>query len=43
LQDLPNVVETPHVAASSQESTVDLHLQAAEICLDLLRAAGRLA
>ena len=32
----------PHIAASSQEATVDLHLQAAEISLDLLRAAGRL-
>jgi D-3-phosphoglycerate dehydrogenase len=42
LMDLPNVVQTPHVAATSQESVVDLHLQAAEGCLELLRAAGRL-
>lgn len=42
LSGLPNVLDTPHVAASSQEAVVDLHLQAAEICLDLLRAAGRL-
>jgi len=38
----PNLVQTPHVAASSREAVVDLHLQAAEICLGLLRAAGRL-
>lgn len=40
--ELENVLETPHVAANSQEAVVDLHLQAAEISLDLLRAAGRL-
>jgi len=41
--ELMNVVQTPHIAASSQEAAVDLHLQAAEISLDLLRAAGRLS
>ncbi len=39
---LSNVIQTPHVAANSQEAVIDLHLQAAEISLDLLRSAGRL-
>jgi D-3-phosphoglycerate dehydrogenase len=43
LAGLPNVIETPHIAASSQEAVDDLHAQAAEACADLLRAAGRLA
>ncbi len=42
LAGLSTVLATPHVAASSQEAVEDLHLQAAEICVDLLRAAGRL-
>lgn len=42
LTGLPNVIATPHIAASSQEAVEDLHLQAAEICVELLRAAGRL-
>lgn len=40
---LPNVITTPHIAASSQEAVDDLHLQAAEVCVELLRAAGRLS
>ncbi len=42
LAGLPNVIATPHIAASSQEAVDDLHQQAAEICVELLRAAGRL-
>lgn len=42
LSGLPNVIRTPHIAASSQEAVDDLHQQAAEICVELLRAADRL-
>src|SRR4029079_4657207 len=42
LTRLPNVLSTPHIAASSQEAVEDLHEQAAEIAVELLRAAGRL-
>ncbi len=38
----PNVLQTPHIAASSQEAVEDLHRMAAHICVDLLRDAGRL-
>jgi D-3-phosphoglycerate dehydrogenase len=43
ISTLPNVITTPHIAASSQEAVDDLHLQAAEVCVELLRAAGRLS
>jgi D-3-phosphoglycerate dehydrogenase / 2-oxoglutarate reductase len=43
LKDLPNVLQTPHVAGASQESAGDLHRIAAEATLDMLEAAGRLA
>lgn len=39
---LPNVINTPHVAASSQEASEDLHRLAATYVLDLLREAGRI-
>lgn len=42
LTGLANVVQTPHIAASSQEAVLDLHREAAETCLELLRAGGRL-
>ena len=42
LTRLPNVLSTPHIAASSQEAADDLHRMAAEICLEMLRDAGRL-
>jgi len=42
LTGLPNVIITPHIAASSQEAVDDLHRQAAETAVELMRAAGRL-
>jgi len=39
---LPNVIMTPHIAASSQEAAADLHTMAATICVEMLRDAGRL-
>jgi D-3-phosphoglycerate dehydrogenase len=42
LAALPNVIATPHIAASSTEAVQELHRQAAQICLELLRDAGRL-
>jgi D-3-phosphoglycerate dehydrogenase / 2-oxoglutarate reductase len=38
----PAVLQTPHVGGSSQEASADLHRMAAEVCLELLAAAGRL-
>lgn len=42
LTGLPNVLQTPHIAAASQEAGRDLQRMAAEICLELLESAGRL-
>jgi D-3-phosphoglycerate dehydrogenase len=42
LAGLPNVIQTPHVAASSREAADDLHRLAAQYVLDLLEEAGRL-
>jgi phosphoglycerate dehydrogenase-like enzyme len=42
LAGLPNVILTPHVAASSREAIDDLHRLAAGHVLDLLAAAGRI-
>ncbi len=42
LSGLPNVIQTPHVGGLSQEAYLDLHREAAESCLQLLRSAGRL-
>ncbi len=42
LAGVRNVLETPHIGASSQEAVLDLHREAAETCLEMLRAAGRL-
>jgi D-3-phosphoglycerate dehydrogenase len=42
ISDLPNVLLTPHMAATSQESFADLHTKAAEGVLALLAAADRL-
>jgi D-3-phosphoglycerate dehydrogenase / 2-oxoglutarate reductase len=41
ISDLPNVLLTPHMAATSQESFMDLHVKAAEGVLALLAAADR--
>jgi D-3-phosphoglycerate dehydrogenase len=41
LAGLPNVIQTPHVAASSREAAEDLHRLAARYVLDLLEDAGR--
>ena len=42
LAGLPNVIQTPHVAASSREAAEDLHRLAAAYVLDLLEDAGRI-
>jgi D-3-phosphoglycerate dehydrogenase len=42
LAGLPNVIQTPHVAASSREAADDLHRLAAEYVLGLLEDAGRI-
>lgn len=42
LKGLPNVIVTPHVAATSQESRLDLHRMASERALELLAAASLL-
>jgi D-3-phosphoglycerate dehydrogenase / 2-oxoglutarate reductase len=42
LARLPNVIQTPHVAASSREAAEDLHRLAARYVLDLLDDAGRI-
>jgi D-3-phosphoglycerate dehydrogenase len=43
LTGLPNVIQTPHVAASSREAADDLHRLAAEYVLGLLEDAGRIS
>jgi D-3-phosphoglycerate dehydrogenase len=43
LRDLPNVLQTPHVAATSQEAIEDLHRIAAETIVEMLEAAGRIS
>jgi phosphoglycerate dehydrogenase-like enzyme len=40
LSGLPNVLQTPHVAASSRDAAEDLHRLAAVQILDLLESAG---
>lgn len=42
LAGLPNVIQTPHVAASSREAAEDLHRLAAQYVLGLLEDAGRI-
>ncbi|CAN5800869.1 hypothetical protein BH23CHL8_BH23CHL8_30210 [soil metagenome] len=42
LAGLAGVLQTPHVAGSSHEARADLQRMAAEACLELLSAAGRL-
>lgn len=42
LAGLPNVIQTPHIAANSREAAADLHRLAAESVLRLLEAAGRI-
>ena len=42
LGGLPNVIQTPHVAASSREAADDLHRLAAQNVLGLLEDAGRI-
>lgn len=42
LAGLPNVIQTPHVAATSREAAEDLHRLAARYVLDLLEDAGRI-
>ena len=42
LAGLPNVIQTPHIAANSREAADDLHRLAAESVLRLLEAAGRI-
>jgi D-3-phosphoglycerate dehydrogenase len=42
ISNLPNVLLTPHMAATSQESFADLHTKAADGVLGLLAAADRL-
>lgn len=42
ITNLPNVLLTPHMAATSQESFIDLHTKAVDAVLRLLNAADRL-
>lgn len=42
LGDHPNVIQTPHMAAMSDRTRIDVHHLVAESVLDMLRAAGRL-
>ena len=42
LAGLPNVILTPHIAASSREASEDLHRLAAQYVLGLLEDAGRI-
>ena len=42
LAGLPNVIQTPHVAGTSQEAIDDLHHLAARYVLELLETAGRI-
>jgi D-3-phosphoglycerate dehydrogenase len=42
LAGLTNVIQTPHIAASSREAVEDLHRLAAQYVLDLLEDAGRI-
>jgi D-3-phosphoglycerate dehydrogenase len=42
LAGLPNVIQTPHVAASSREAVEDLHRLAAQYVLGLLEDADRI-
>ena len=42
LAGLANVIQTPHVAASSREAAEDLHRMAAQYVLGLLEDAGRI-
>jgi D-3-phosphoglycerate dehydrogenase len=42
LAGLPNVIVTPHIAASSRQASEDLHRLAAEYVLGLLEGAGRI-
>jgi D-3-phosphoglycerate dehydrogenase len=43
LRELPNVVLTQHMGATSQESRADLHVFAARRAIELLAEAGRVA
>lgn len=43
LAGLPNVILTPHIAATSRDAVDDLHRLAAEYVLDLLEDGGRIA
>jgi D-3-phosphoglycerate dehydrogenase len=42
LAGLPNVLQTPHIAATSREAAEDLHRLAAQYVLELLESAGRI-
>lgn len=42
LAGVPNVIQTPHIAANSREAADDLHRLAAESVLRLLESAGRI-
>ena len=41
LAGLPNVLQTPHMAATSREAAEDLHRLAAQYILEMLESAGR--
>ncbi len=40
---LPNVLQTPHMAATSREAAEDLHRLAAQYILEMLESAGRIS
>lgn len=42
LAGLPNVMQTPHIAALSREASEDLQRMAGEIVIEMLQAAGRI-